>query len=226
MKRTLFLALVAVAVFSAQASADFYYYLSETKAAEMTFLATSPGDSLSLTYIGTNPGGTTEYISGNKPSHVYGDTMTQLVGFSGNLSDDNKDLEAIQTIGLGSLDYLGTSLDLVPDETYIDGFQLLIANDNNQGWSYRTYVWEIGNSTRHETEWTTLSNDTQTTLILSTGNIDFHEVCGIGFEVRWTYPLGGSISDDFHTSVVPVPAAVILGVLGLGVVGIKLRKYA
>ena len=224
MKRTLFLALVAVAVFSAQASADFYYYLSETKAAEMTFLSTSPGDTLSLTYIGTYPGSNAEYISGTEAS--YGDTMTQLVGFSGNLKDTSGDYEAIQTIGLGSLNEFGDSLGLVPDETYVDGFQLLIANDNNQGWSYRTYVWEIGNSTRHETEWTTLSNDTQTTLILSTGNIDFHEVCGIGFEVRWTYPDGGSISDDFHTSIVPVPAAVILGVLGLGVVGIKLRKYA
>jgi len=29
-----------------------------------------------------------------------------------------------------------------------------------------------------------------------------------------------------NVSVVPVPAAVILGILGLGVVGIKLRKYA
>ena len=224
MKRTLFLALVVVAVFSAQASADFYYYFTETKAAEMTFLATSPGDALTNTYIGTYPGGSGEKLFGTEVS--YGDTMTQLVGFSGNLKDNSGDFEAIQTIGLGSLNESGTSLDLVPDETYVDGFQLLIANDNNQGWSYRTYVWVIGNSTRYETDWTTLIADTQTNLILSTGYIDFHEVCGIGFEVKWTYEPGGSIGDDFHTSVVPVPAAVILGMLGLGVAGIKLRKYA
>ncbi len=33
-------------------------------------------------------------------------------------------------------------------------------------------------------------------------------------------------SGSVDASVVPVPAAVILGILGLGVVGIKLRKYA
>ena len=33
-------------------------------------------------------------------------------------------------------------------------------------------------------------------------------------------------SDNFRISVVPVPAAVILGILGLGIAGIKLRKYA
>jgi len=35
-----------------------------------------------------------------------------------------------------------------------------------------------------------------------------------------------SYSDDFHVSLVPVPAAVILGMLGLGAAGWKLRKFA
>jgi hypothetical protein len=35
-----------------------------------------------------------------------------------------------------------------------------------------------------------------------------------------------STSFDAVSTVVPVPAAVILGILGLGVVGLKLRKYA
>jgi cathepsin C len=35
-----------------------------------------------------------------------------------------------------------------------------------------------------------------------------------------------ALTGDVWTAVVPTPAAVILGILGLGVVGIKLRKYA
>jgi len=38
----------------------------------------------------------------------------------------------------------------------------------------------------------------------------------------------GSVLDNgsVHAQVVPIPAAVLLGMLGLGVTGMKLRKYA
>ena len=35
-----------------------------------------------------------------------------------------------------------------------------------------------------------------------------------------------SQGDAFHVSVVPVPGAILLGLLGLGAAGIKLRKFA
>jgi len=41
-----------------------------------------------------------------------------------------------------------------------------------------------------------------------------------------THDKAGTTSFNASSTVVPVPAAVILGILGLGVVGIKLRKYA
>jgi hypothetical protein len=38
---------------------------------------------------------------------------------------------------------------------------------------------------------------------------------------------GGRIKPgDLSSAIVPVPAAVLLGILGLGAVGVKLRKYA
>jgi len=39
-------------------------------------------------------------------------------------------------------------------------------------------------------------------------------------------PVGGYTHGDIDIKIVPIPAAVLLGVIGLGVVGLKLRKYA
>ena len=46
----------------------------------------------------------------------------------------------------------------------------------------------------------------------------------IGIHVRGILPTGVNQSDSFI--MVPIPGAVILAIFGLGVVGIKLRKYA
>lgn len=45
---------------------------------------------------------------------------------------------------------------------------------------------------------------------------------GLSFNTGWTNVVGSGLT----ATVVPVPAAVILGVLGLGVAGWKLRRYA
>ena len=39
-------------------------------------------------------------------------------------------------------------------------------------------------------------------------------------------PSGGYINGDIDMTLAPIPAAVVLGLLGLGVAGLKLRKYA
>lgn len=51
---------------------------------------------------------------------------------------------------------------------------------------------------------------------------DFSTLQDIGFIIE----TGSSTGDTFHTSVVPVPGAVLLGMLGLGAVGIKLRRFS
>lgn len=45
---------------------------------------------------------------------------------------------------------------------------------------------------------------------------------GLSFNTGWSNVQGGGVT----ATVVPVPAAVLLGVLGLGVVGWKLRRFA
>jgi hypothetical protein len=57
---------------------------------------------------------------------------------------------------------------------------------------------------------------------------DTDDIDDIGFYIKDDF-LGGDYPSDpdaYHISVVPVPGAVLLGILGLGVAGIKLRKYA
>ena len=65
------------------------------------------------------------------------------------------------------------------------------------------------------------------------GGLDLSTITDIGIRIQGNmigltpgnsdYP---SNPDAFHFSVVPVPAAVLLGILGLSVAGIKLRKHA
>jgi len=46
------------------------------------------------------------------------------------------------------------------------------------------------------------------------------------YTVEFTGYEGGSLAGETQFTVVPVPGAVLLGILGLSAVGIKLRKYA
>ena len=203
--------------------ADMYYEMDATTAAGMTQLAIS--DSAFVSSILVNYLGYVGYNSGLSPDPLYGDTMTYAVGFSGHLQDTaTLDDSAIITIGLGTLDGTGSISGLSGTH---ENFLLPISNDNNQLWSFQAYVWVNGASNPLVSGWSTLATETQTGLIVSTAGLDYANVSGIGFMIEWKPSLnGGSTGDDFHASVVPVPAAVILGILGLGVAGIKLRKYA
>jgi len=48
----------------------------------------------------------------------------------------------------------------------------------------------------------------------------------VWFSYPWVEPYATKLGGGIDASIVPVPAAVLLGMLGLGAVGIKLRKYA
>jgi hypothetical protein len=180
----------------------------------MTLLGTSAGDTASLLYVGYNPGGAGDKVAGSDP--IYGDVMNYEVGFSGRLADFSGDDSAIATIGLSSPSLTGT----------FDGFMLPLSNDDNQTWRFQSYV-TVGQTTYYSS-WAQLTHEGKTALLADIGaDTDFSTVTGIGFMLEWKPSLNGySASDDYHASVVPVPAAVVLGMLGLGVAGWRLRRFA
>jgi hypothetical protein len=215
-KKIMFLAFLSCMI-TTPVLADMYYQMDPTTAYGMTQLAVSDSTTQNyLSYVG--------YNTGASPDLLYGDTMTYMVGFSGHLQETTGDDSAIITIGLGTLDGSGT---LSLSGTH-DNFLLPISNDNNQIWRFQAYVWVNGDSSPLVSGWEQLVSEEQTNLIVSTTGLDYSTVSGIGFMIEWKPSINGnSTSDDFHASVVvPTPAAVILGILGLGAVGIKLRKYA
>ena len=217
MKHILLFALV-VGVLAGQASAA-PYVMDKTTAAGLLDVtwsdATTPSDNI-LKYVGYNPGTLADRIAGASLS--YNETMLYEIGFSGNLTDNTGDLTAWVNIGLANSP---TELATVPGS--FDSFSLAISNDNNQGWQYKLYV-QSNKSYLESFIWTPIGADSVDYLTLDLTGFDFGtSLVDIGFIVKLPT---GTLDDTFHTSVVPVPAAVILGILGLGVAGIKLRKYA
>lgn len=216
MKRILLFTLI-IGLFAVQADAGMWAMDVPTAAGMTNWSVISGGtDTGALEYVGYNPGTLADKISGTLDS--YGETMIYEVGFRGELDDYDESGDAIGKIY--------NSSPSLPNNLY-GGFTLPLSNDNNQGWSFQAYA--IAPTWSATSNWETLINDSQTTLIASIiggGDKNFSEVTEIGFNIKWTFSPGGSTSDDFHASLVPVPGAVILGILGLGVVGIKLRKYA
>ena len=227
-KILLIICFAAICLSSAPAMAD-PYMMNATTAAGMRQLSISAGDIGFSYYVGYNPGDLADRVFGLYSE--YGATMNLDVGFTGNLVDNDGSDSAIAQIGLVNLTLPGG----VPTYSPLglsgnfDGFKLPISNDdNNDTWRYQAYV-TVGDTLTptYFSGWSTLASGTETDLLVSFSSIDFATVTGIGFNIEWKPSLnGGDLSDEYHTSVVPIPAAVLLGILGLGVVGIKLRKYA
>ena len=175
-----------------------------------------------VNYIGYKPGGGGDLIYG---SGTYQNLIMQYdVGFYGNLAlDDSVDNFASA--------FLGVDPSTITGLTGYDGMSLAISNDNQQIWEVALYALDGGTYTSPDyiTGFSSLAPLGKTKLTLNFGGTDIAALDEIGFIVRFnTATTGGNIStaDDFHVSVVPVPAAVILGLLGLSVAGLKLRKHA
>ena len=203
--------------------------MDATTAAGMRQLSISAGDLGSSYYVGYNPGDLADRVFGAYSS--FGADMNLEVGFTGNLVDNGGGDSAIAQIGLvnlvtppgGAPTYSPLGL-----SGLYDSFLLPISNDDDDIWRYQAYV-TVGNTLTptYVSSWTTLTPETETELLVSFSEIDFSTVTGIGFEIEWKPSINGyKGSDEYHTSVVPTPTAVLLGILGLGAVGIKLRKYA
>jgi hypothetical protein len=110
-----------------------------------------------------------------------------------------------------------------------DGFTAYTQNDNDDIWSVRLFLED--DTGTYFSDWHDLDGLGGSAYPLVDHAFDFDDVIDFGFEIKgdMTGADGNPSSPDaFHYSVVPAPGAVLLGILGLGLgmVGMKLRKYA
>ncbi len=199
---------VAVFCISSSALGDMYE-LDYSTATQFRQINLPPSSSNELLLVIDAPGtlGSTVHWAVNPDYDKYGPDMQLEVGFVGQLIDDQ-----LMTIGLTG------SLPAPPEGVSYDQFGAYFANDDDDDWEVSIYV--TTDEDTYASVFTGIDPGSQTFLStpIFSGN-----VLEFGFEVNYA---GGLGSDHFHISVVPVPGAVLLGMLGLAVAGIKLRKLA
>lgn len=211
MKRFILICIV-VGLFAGQASAAMYE-LNKTTA--RTFRQVSSSSDIENLGLVISNLGVVDYWDGTVPS-AYGEPMLGVIGYVGKLGDNTGDGSALIRIGTSQAGAVtGT----------FNGFRSYVANDNDDPWDVALWVDDGTGPTF--SSWTTLTAKTDTWINYAIGSTDFSTL-NLGVAIRGTFVPGQQPSnpDFFHVSVVPVPAAVLLGILGLGVAGLKLRKHA
>lgn len=218
MKRFILLCIV-VGLVAGQASAA-VFELNKTTAKHLQQVSVSAGDVGNLALVIDKSPGTVWYSDGSLGS-IYGTTMQGAVGYVGTLGDGNADQSGIIRIGTN---YSGSTVSV---SGTFDKYRAFVANDNDDPWQVAVYL-DDGSGIQYGT-WQSLAAGTSAWSTLNLGSaVDFSTLTDIGIAVRGSFVPGSQPSnpDIFHVSVVPVPAAVLLGILGLGVAGLKLRKHA
>ena len=159
--------------------------------------------------------------------------MSGVVGFFGGLTGD---VGAPTYGGDAQLKIYDAAPVLTTDGVAYGGITSYFQNDNQSKWSVQLYYVDLTDGGVRTSAWaelTGLGGHTFVTAFASGATaLDLGNITEIGVRILGenmgnptdaTYP---SYSDDFHFSVVPVPGAILLGMLGLSVAGLKLRKHA
>jgi len=199
--RKLVLPVLVVGLFAGQASAAMYE-LDAATALTFTKQAESAGDITTLDLV-------TDDIT------LYNIPMELQVGYQGRLEDGLTSTDRTAWIKIGT-----TGLSL----SGYDGFTTVLANDDNSRYYYQLYaVDSVGEQT---SGYVSVGVGGATGLSVATTG----DISEIGFYVRANFwpddPLGPSSPDTFRVSAVPVPGAVLLGILGLTAAGVRLRRFA
>ena len=150
---------------------------------------------------------------------MYG-SMSGEVGFTAQLWDTDQDLP--DPIAIAKI-YFAED---IPASPY-DGITSYFENDDDDIWSVQMY-YVIGTTEYNSGDFVPLAGGASTYLTIL-GEVETDDIDEYGFRVMglMTGQDGNpSQGDAFHVSVVPVPGAILLGLLGLGAAGIKLRKFA
>ena len=224
MKRFLFIILL-ISMFAVQADA-YLFELTKDFALQLTEYALDP--TTSTTDLIGNLTVYDEYDPDYGP-------MSGEVGFVGGALWD-KD-------GSSTTDYNVTAM-IFGDITglgltgFSDGITSYFQNDNDNNYSLQLFyvvggsIDSAGNITGSEyhSDWLDLPGyGASAYLTVDYVGLDLSTIDYLGFRVLAEIGKGTGYptqEDKFHISMTPIPTAVILGILGLGVVGIKLRKYA
>ncbi len=196
------LSVAAVCLLAGQASAGLYTLDYSTA---LTFNKLAGSGLLNGVYDGlATPPNQWEYQNPWLPAQAYPSPMLGDVGFVGSLSGNQSWMRigATGTFGTGTTSSFGAWL----------------GNDDQSAWEVRL----VANNTPEST-WTSISPGQFLWFDMPVSG----PLTMIGFEVRLNTGLTPtpSPSDSFNISAVPIPAAVLLGMLGLGVAGMKLRKF-
>ena len=224
MKRILLFTLV-IGMFAVQVDAAIYN-LDATAARQFTQQSTNSVN-YTLDLVIDNPGtvGSTTYLEANSFNGAdnnvatndtfYGSNMLYAVGFAGSLT---------QTTNPGMADpelWIGKAIAAIsPEVGTTDTLSIAISNDNDDKYVYTAWYSTDSMSSIVQGADLTLTGKNQG---IATVTLGATAPTHFGFSIEL---VSGDVPDSFHTSIVPVPGAVLLGILGLSAAGIKLRKYA
>lgn len=216
------LSLIVLIISAVPASADMWKLDKDTA---LTFTSSSILQGSVSNALSVYDGPVTR-VFGTGPDE-YG-PMQMQVGYYGGLAGD---IGYPAYGGTAIMEIFNGQIALTDDVDY-DGMLVHIANDNQSKWSFQVFYVDPTDGGERTSIWKELNPATSTILVASAsalGGLDLGDITTIGLRVKGenmggadtSYP---SYSDDFHVSVVPVPAAMLLGLLGLGTAGLRLRR--
>lgn len=158
------------------------------------------------------------FISPTTNETTYGVPMAGQVGFYGALGDGSGDLQVIGTYAAnGNAGLTGA----------YDGIRSFFPNDNNSNWGVQLFFVDAGGVEQNSGAFVTLAPGAQTYLTVAVAIPDASLIQNIGIRIFGDMTnVGGNPSnpDVYHVSLVPVPGAFLLGLLGLSAAGVRLRK--